>query len=300
MRLEAGVQVGRAFAPGHVTALFSPSVERRDPLARGSIGAGIVLEIGVRAVARWRPGGRTLLRVRADVPGALPISRDAARRVLGRRLGTLEVELLHQLPIEQGFGMSAAGATATALAVADVLGMPRRAAVESAHLADLLGGGGLGGVAAILGGGMEHRDRAGLPPTGHVRHSPFPEPVFLAIAGPPIPSPALLRDPAFLERVRSTAAPELSALGDAPEARELLASAERFGDDLGLMPPGLARTIRDLRGPDVRVAQAMFGQSLFAVPFGPSARRRLVKGLADQGLSSVEVRASARGAHRLT
>ena len=300
MRLGAGVRVGRAFAPGHVTAVFSPSLDERDPLARGSTGAGIVLEIGVHAVARWHPGGRPHLRLRSDVPGPLPISRDAARRVRGRRGGTLDVELRHQLPIGQGFGMSAAGATATALAVAAALGMPGRAALESAHLADLEGGGGLGGVAAILGGGMERRTRAGLPPTGRVRHTPFPHPIFLAIAGPPIPSPALLRDRAFLERVRSAAAPRLATLGDAPDPRELLVAAERFGDALGLTPPALARKIRGLRGRDLHVAQAMFGQSLFAVPFGPSARRRLVKGLATLGLPSVEVRAPARGARRLT
>ena len=296
MRRETGTRMARAFAPAHVTGVFSPSRFDRDPRARGSVGAGIVLEVGVEAAARWRPGGVPRLRFRSDSRLPLPISRDVARRLVGRRRGTLEVDLVHHLPIGQGFGMSAAGAVATGLAVARVLGRTRREAAEAANLADLLGGGGLGGVASILGGGLEVRVRPGVPPFGRVVHSTFPFPIFLALVGPPIPSPALLRDPEFLDRVRAAAAPELAALTRSADPQALLEAAERFGVALDLAPPALARTISALRSRDLRVAQAMFGRSLYAVPLTPSARRELIRRLTRSGLPSVEVAAAEHGA----
>jgi len=163
----------RAFAPGHVTGIFRPEVTHRDPRGRGSVGAGIVLELGAWAEARFSPGPRSRIRVVADGRGPWPISEDVARRMTPEEPGTLTVRLTHELPVGQGFGMSAAGALATALAVGALSARPTAHAVEVAHLADLFGGGGLGGVAAILGGGLEVRTRAGVPPLGRVIHRPF-------------------------------------------------------------------------------------------------------------------------------
>ncbi|MGI0131930.1 MAG: hypothetical protein ACREDK_02360 [Thermoplasmata archaeon] len=296
MRREADVKVARAFAPGHVTGIFVPARSGPDPRRHGSIGAGVVLELGVHATATWREGGPTRLSVRSDIGGRLPISRDAALRLLGPRKGTLEVVLVHELPIGQGFGMSAAGATATSLSVARVLGRPRQDATTAAHLADLRGGGGLGGVASILGGGFEVRVRPGVPPFGRVVHAAFRYPIFLVRLGPPIPSPRLLSEPAFLERVRSAASPQLASLTPAVDPGAFLEAAERFADALGLASPSVERALRALRGPQVRATQAMFGHSAFAVPLTARGRRRLIATLERRGWPSIEVHASRTGA----
>ena len=181
----------RAFAPGHVTGVFRPDASQRDPRARGSVGAGLVLELGVWGKARFSPGARSRVRVVADCRTPLPISEEVARRLAPEASGTLTVRLTHELPIGQGFGMSAAGALATALAVGSLSGRPRSKAIDVAHLADLFGGGGLGGVAAILGGGLEVRTRpGGLPPFGHVTHRSFPPALLVGVIGRPISSPS--------------------------------------------------------------------------------------------------------------
>ena len=227
----------RAFAPGHVTGLFAPSTGARDPRARGSLGAGIVLEAGVTADAEWRPGPRLRVRLTSDLERRLEISEEVARRLVPPSTGTLSVTLRHSFPLGQGFGTSASGALATALAVAQVTGRSRSRAVEVAHLADLFGGGGLGGVAAILGGGLEVRVRPGIPPFGKVLRRPFLDSVLLGIAGSPIPSPTVLNDRKALARIAAAAA-GLDALTQDPSPERFWDASEAFTDRAWPRPPG--------------------------------------------------------------
>ncbi|MGP8108484.1 MAG: hypothetical protein ACLQL8_05230 [Thermoplasmata archaeon] len=285
----------RAFAPGHVTGIFRPDTTQRDPRGRGSVGAGIVLELGAWAEARFSPGPRSRIRVVGEGRRPWPISEDVARRMAPQGPGTLTVRLAHELPVGQGFGMSAAGALATALAVGALSGRPRAHAVRVAHLADLFGGGGLGGVAAILGGGLEVRTRAGVPPRGHVVHRPFRPALLVGVVGRPIPSPSVLRDPAALRRItRAASGWEELARHLSPE--RLFRLSERFTDLAGLASPAVARTVTALRDRDASACQAMFGQSFFALPRSPEARAACLEWLHREGLRAVEMHASATGA----
>ena len=119
-----------AFAPGHVTGIFRPDAESHDPRGRGSVGAGVVLELGAWAEACFTPGPARRVRLTGDGPGPWPISEDVARRLASRLSGTVTVRLAHELPVGQGFGMSAAGALATALAVGTLAGVPYRPVVS--------------------------------------------------------------------------------------------------------------------------------------------------------------------------
>ncbi|MCI4364224.1 MAG: hypothetical protein L3K13_08035 [Thermoplasmata archaeon] len=289
-------RMAAAFAPGHVTGLFVPALEAKDPRGRGSLGAGIVLPLGVRASARWKPGGSSRLRIVSDLGGPLPISREVARRLLGRRHGSLEVFLSHELPVGCGFGMSAAGALATGLATASVLGEARSSATEIAHLADLFGGGGWGGVAAILGGGMEFRQTPGVPPWGEVLHRPVDVPIWIATTGPPLPSPPLLRSEVFRRRVAKAGVPGLSSLGAEFSLPSLMSESERFSDRLALAPPKLRRTLELLRGAGARAAQAMLGRSLFAIAPDQEVRRRIVEIFESVDAAALELRPPRVGA----
>jgi pantoate kinase len=209
--------------------------------------------------------------------------------------GTLTVRLTHELPVGQGFGMSAAGALATALAVGALSGHPRAHAVRVAHLADLFGGGGLGGVAAILGGGLEVRTRAGVPPFGSVVHRPFRPALLVGVVGRPILSPSVLRDPSALRRI-TRAARGWEVLGRYPTPERLFRLGERFTDLAGLASPEVARTVHALRRRGASACQAMFGQSFFALPGSVLERTACLEWLRREGVRAVEVHASASGA----
>lgn len=287
-----------AFAPGHVTGAFAPGTSARDPRARGSVGIGLVLEAGVRAEARWRPSRRPRVSIVADAPHPLGISHDVAARLLARRPGELTVRLSHQLPIGQGFGMSAAGALSTALAVAPLVGASRSRAIATAHLADLFGGGGLGGVAAILGGGLERRLAAGIPPFGRVVRRTVTDPVLVAVVGEPIPSPRVLTDPRALARI-AAAYGAIGLGGGAPTMERFWTESERFSDRVDLAPRPVRDAVRAVRRRGGRAAQAMFGRSFFAtLPSGPR-RSELLGWLEGRGIRAVELRVPRVGARRV-
>jgi len=291
------VRRARAFAPCHVTGAFLPRTEARDPRGRGSVGVGLVLDVGVRADAAWRPAHRPRLSLTADVPGSLDVSGEVARRLLAERPGSLTVRLRHDLPVGQGFGTSAAGALATGLAVGAAVGVPRRRVVEIAHLADLFGGGGLGGVAAALGGGLEARVAPGIPPWGRIVRRPVSSALLVAVLGPPIASRTVLGRPQRLTEIAAAYRP-LAGLARPPSLDEFWSASERFTDRLGWAPAEVRAALRGIRRRGGRAAQAMFGRSVFAsLPSGPR-RAELLGWLARRGVRAVEVGVGRRGAGR--
>jgi len=285
----------RAFAPGHVTGVFRPDTTARDPRARGSVGAGVVLELGAWVEAEFIPGRRSHVRVIGDGRGPWPITEDVARRMAPRVPGTFRVRVTHELPVGQGFGMSAASALATALAVGAVSGRTRAQAVTVAHLADLFGGGGLGGVAAILGGGLEIRRRAGIPPFGEVVHHAFAPTLLVGVVGRPIPSPSVLSDPKMLRRIRR-ASRDWDRVDRHPTPEEFFERSERFTDRAGLASPEVRRVVTGLRRRGASACQAMFGQSFVALPRSRTEREACLEWLASEGVRAVELRAAGHGA----
>jgi len=257
----------RAFAPAHLTGFFVPDATARDPRARGSLGVGLVLDRGVLADARWTSTAPPGLRLTSRPRTPLPISREVARRLRGTRSGRLAVALTHQLPIGQGLGMSAAGATATALAVGELFDLPKERAISVAHLAEYSHRGGLGGVAAIAGGGgLEWRRRPGLPPWGEVLHRPVRAQLRLGFSGAPVPTRAVLSDPVALARIRRAGRAALLRYARRPTLRRFLEESERFTDAVDLADDRLRRAIDRYRAEGWYAAQAMFGRLLFAVP----------------------------------
>jgi pantoate kinase len=284
------------FAPGHLTGLFRPELTARDPRGRGSRGAGVVLEIGATARVTVWPSERARVSVRDARDRPLPITELALRHLGVPEPLRIEVRVEHALPVGQGFGMSAAGTLAAALAVAKLAGLPSARAVAAAHLAELFGGGGLGGVAAILGGGLEVRVAPGIPPWGTVVHSPFAPALLLGVLGGPLPSPGLLEDSRFLTRVESAAGDALDRIGPHPLPEEFLSASQRFTDRLGLAPPGVRRLLQGLRLRGAWAAQAMFGRSFFAVAPSPRVRSKVLAYLAERQVAAIEVRSGRAGA----
>jgi pantoate kinase len=184
---------------------------------------------------------------------------------------------------------------ATALVAARLLGRPRSAAIQAAHLADFFGRGGLGGVAAILGGGLEIRIRPGIPPFGRIEHHRLSGSVLVGTVGETLPSPSILSRPRLLQRIRRSAG-EVDQLSARPTLEEFFRLSERFTDRVRLASPRLRAVIRSLRRRDTWAAQAMFGESFLALPRTRAARRAVVDWLLDRDIAAVELRPARRGA----
>src|SRR2546425_4106898 len=190
------VSESEAFCPGHVTAC-SEVVDDPDPRKKGSRGAGLCLSLGVHTVARVREAPRTLIdifvngrRQKAEV------TQTVAEKIV--RDGSFEVKILSEspLPVSQGFGVSAAGALRTALALDDALGRgtPREELVAIAHEAEGECGTGLGDVVPASLGGVDLRWKPGAPGPGGVRKLPVEADLLLSVLGPEIPTRSVIRD----------------------------------------------------------------------------------------------------------
>ncbi|MCA1818882.1 MAG: hypothetical protein ABR562_08315 [Thermoplasmatota archaeon] len=252
-----------AFAPGHVSGLFAVHDEAANVEAKGSRGAGWSVELGATAVVE--AASETSISI-----GGRPAVANATRLALHRLAPDrhVQVDLRLGLPVGQGFGMSAAGSLAACLAAANVLGLEPEAALAAAHGAEVESGTGLGDAVAAWSGGAEIRIQPGIPPYGQVvRVDPPTDTAFLfAVAGDPIPTSGIIRDPAWqatTRRLGDAAVDRIVAAGRPRAWPAILEESARFSRELGLMPTALADLGRRLP-PGVQWGQAMLGSNLWA------------------------------------
>lgn len=183
--------VGESHVGGHITLLFSIHDEELLPRRQGSRGAGLCLDAGVRVRAEAQPALPPEASAGAAPPLRPPSRNGEIEVVVKDRFGTLwpegqalyvtliedlravrriprstawRLEVHLELPISQGFGMSAAGLLAAALAVLEANGAPDADyAARAAHRLERLHRGGLGDVLALQAGGMALRRQPGAP-----------------------------------------------------------------------------------------------------------------------------------------
>jgi pantoate kinase len=261
-----------AFAPAHVSGLFAVHDEPREPLAKGSRGAGWSLSLGATAKVRLAPETRIFV---AGKPFDAPVTR-AALAMLSPGTG-LQVELRLDLPVGQGFGMSAAGSLAAALAAASLLGLEPERALEATHTAEVQSGTGLGDAVGSWFGAGETRIKPGCPPHGWaMRVEPPQGTEFLfCVMGRGIATPTIIQDPAWKAQTRNlgdAAVDRILAAGREKAWEAILAESHRFSLGLGLMPPAMAAAGRSLPS-DMAWGQSMLGSTLWATGPGESMEK---------------------------
>jgi pantoate kinase len=259
------VSEGEAFSPGHVTAFFEVC-EDPDPRKKGSRGAGLCLTLGVRTVVRAREAARTSVdilvngrRQKAEVTTAV------ARRILADAPSEVKILSESPLPVSQGFGVSAAAALSTALAMDDALGlgMSRAELVAAAHVAEIECGTGLGDVVPASLGGMDLRVAPGTPDHADVRRFPVSEEILLAVIGPEMPTRSVIRNPSKVAEINRVGAQCVAEFSREPSLVRLFELGNRFALETGLAD----RTMREVLGASRmfgRAAMAMLGNAVFA------------------------------------
>lgn len=261
----------QAFCPGHLTCAFQP-FRTGDPLESGSRGIGIRLGLGARARAEERDDGD--IRIRIDgVLSEAPVTRKAVEGVAGGR--GFDIEIRNGLPVSQGFGMSAAGAIAASLCVADVVGASAEDAFRAAHSADVLCGGGLGDVDAIASGfPVPVRMSPGF--SGSVADAGIRiRGITLAVLGPKMVTGSVLSDPQVSDRIARAGSAAIEEFMSAPSEDMLYRCSGRFSSDAGLESPGIADALSRLRGEGYRAGMCMLGNSVFTDAPEREARRIL-------------------------
>jgi pantoate kinase len=267
----------KAFSPGHVTGFFE-ICRTGDILRTGSRGAGLCLSLGATTEVRYEVAAEQGMDVIINgEPDSAPVTRHAIADLIGERLGGVTVRTDLDLPVSQGFGMSAAGALSASVALAELLGLGRQRAFEAAHSAEVECGCGLGDVSAIHRSGITIRAKAGLPPTGEVVGIDGAPEVVLAVAGQGLPTKDFLSDPLRTSAVNRIGGALVDQLLEAPTLDNLMDLSRHFAEASGLASPELLRMIDSVK-PHGMASMAMLGNSVFAVG-DPDALRQALSGM---------------------
>ncbi len=250
-----------AFCPGHVSCIFQP-VSSYDIMCTGSRGVGIRLSLGSRATVEPRDDGT--VNIWLDGQQAIAHITRMTAETLAPGQG-FDIRIENDLPVSQGFGMSASGALAAALCIADMVGKTRTDAFMAAHKAEVNGGGGLGDVAAIVAGrDVPVRTVPGLPPHGKVVNAGFSFPnLSLVVLGPLLETDSVLGDSRMLDSIRRASAEALDGFMADPTRDNLFEMSNRFSSESELESPAIRKTIENLKSKGYGAGMCMLGNSVF-------------------------------------
>ncbi len=248
--------MARAFAPGHITGFFAP-YRNEDPVKSGSWGAGFAIDLGATAEVELYGS-----EIDIEIPyGKGEVTRKAVEISLSESHEKgVRVDIELQLPVGQGFGMSAAGTLATTMALAELLGKERGDALRWAHTAEVLSGTGLSDAIGSYYGGLVVRKEPGLPPYGDVIKKDVIREVWIMVVGEPIDTREFLqkRGNEVTEAGKKAISELLSDISFSNFIRQSRAFAEEIeiGDVLRHIPDGF------------RGSQVMLGNSVFFTSSG--------------------------------
>jgi len=167
----------KTYSPSHITGFFEIR-DDRNPLYKGSVGCGIVLEKGcVTEVSLSNDLSQR--RTRIEING-VEEEANTTKYVVQSLIEKYEhdidiiVSTDFDVPVGAGFGASGAGALSTALALNELLSldMTLNEVAQIAHLAEVENNTGLGDVIAETYGGVVIRKKPGPPGIGIIDKIP--------------------------------------------------------------------------------------------------------------------------------
>lgn len=260
-----------AFCPGHITCFFHP-VKSYDPMSAGSRGVGIKLSKGAKVTLQERKDN-DIVTIMDGVETDCRITKMAVRDIDPER--GYDVIIENDLPVGQGFGMSAAGSIAAALCACEIVGKDLQAAFSAAHRSEIAGGGGYGDVSGITGrSNIPIRSIAGLPPFGKVVNSGLKLDLSVAILGGPLDTGETLSDEVTLRKIQEIGSRLVTDFIDSPSLKSLFSYSREFSESIGLETPELSSALSKLRE-EGNAGMCMLGHSIFT-DLSPARTKRIL------------------------
>jgi len=253
-----------AFAPGHISGFFEP-VYSSDPQRSGSRGSGINITLGACTEVSVKDSDQPIIDILINnTPSEASVTRYALSYLLNNRPLHVVADTHLDLPVSQGFGMSAAGALSASLALARILSLSRDEAIKAAHIAEVYYRTGLGDVVASSFGGVEIRREPGLPPYGLIEHIPGQFDVVICVVGSELESKKILSDSVKLNDIAVHGRYCVKKLLESPSLKSLFSLSQIFTWKSGLADKAVidAITASNRYG---MASMCMLGNSVFAV-----------------------------------
>jgi len=253
-----------AFAPGHISCFFEP-VFSQDLARTGSRGAGINVSLGAVSEVFAENSTEQDFEIFINNRKAnAPVTRLALKYLIGENPIRVVVKTKSELPIGQGFGMSAAGALSATYALSKIAGLNTNEAMKASHFAEVQLRTGLGDVMGSCFGGIEVRKSAGLPPWGMIEHIPGRFELILCIVGKKIDTKRILIDPGKITKIAEYGKYCTKKLLESPSIENLFSLSQTFTRKTGLADKRVIEAI-DAANKFGLASMCMLGNSVFAM-----------------------------------
>ena len=253
-----------AFAPGHISGFFEP-VYNQDLSRTGSRGAGINISLGaISEVIVENSSSQNFEIFVNNKKSNAPVINLALRHMLGQNTVRVIVKTSLDLPVRQGFGMSAASSLSATYALAKLVGISKSDAMKASHFAEVQLKTGLGDVMASCFGGVEIRKSAGLPPWGIIEHIPGKYELVLCVIGKKLDTKKILQDPLKNPIIIDYGKYCTKKLLENPSIENLFSLSQTFTKKTGLADKRVLEAI-NVANQFGMASMCMLGNSVFAI-----------------------------------
>lgn len=265
------------FIPAHITGFFE-IIENSDPRLKGSRGAGITLDEGVRTYTRVTPGcGKLDVLVNGEFNELNTVSLTAVDVIcdlfdVDLSCYDILIEHVHSFPVGAGFGTSAGFALGVSFTLPKLLGLDisYNMAGEIAHLTEIRLSSGLGDVAGAMCGGCVMRLQEGSPCVGVIDKIPITRPIYVICKTiGSLPTSGIIDNPSYQMRINRSGSSLLGELIKNPSVDNFIRLSYQFAEDTQLITDELQEIINIMKDESIGASMAMLGNTAYALSYTP-------------------------------
>lgn len=261
------------FVPSHLTGFFE-IIDNKDPLKKGSRGAGVVMDKGVITRTKISDGKGIQIKINGKNDPVNATITEKTIEIIKRDFNLDDKKILieHevQVPAGAGFGTSAAFALGTAFGLSNLLNLPLtfNRAAQIAHIAEVEMKSGLGDVIGEISGGMVLRLKEGAPGIGITDKLLVDESEELFVIFKTfgeINTADIIEDPRYKKKINEIGRNLLQELIKDPKPRKFMELSRKFAENTELMSTEVKETVEILEDETMGASMAMLGNTVFAI-----------------------------------
>jgi pantoate kinase len=251
----------KAYSPSHITGFFEIR-DNKNPVYKGSVGCGIVLEAGCVTEVSLDNRVRIVLNGMEEEANT---SRYVVEHLVGKHGAVVSTDF--EVSIECGFGASGAGALSTALALNELLAlrMTLNELAEIAHRAEVKNSTGLGDVIAETYGGVVIRKKPGPPGIGIIDKIPQRKEKISCVVLGKKSTKAVLADDSIRRRINEAGRGAMKELMQKPTLETFMLASRQFSLRSGVISDTCRDAIEAVDAEGKVASAAMLGDTVFVI-----------------------------------